>query len=475
MARVRILHKTDAGVWTIPQLGGLAVAASGGTLDIADIISDAELIDAIQNNGLTFSATAYLETEVENITTQYATFGNVAHLDFSASGGNNKVPLLDASGNLILGGGHMETTETSFSGNEVPNATWIENLVAGASFKGCAVSPFFKGDADIEPVGPTPGDSYIVGTIWGGFAIGDIVERNQADDGWDLVDAAAIGDQLIVVAASPVGDFIGATVNSLIKLTSITGPFTYDLVSTASDGMYSIVCGAGSAYNNNLAIYDDTAKWTTHELVTSIIAGVGLLKTGTTLSIGSHTADDIVNGIKFLADDIELALTTAAGAQAFGGLQINSGTGALEALTDNDSLEVNASNQLALKKVTVTLGQRFVLSFGDDGNVKNQALYHSGVRTSDAGPNQFRACKVVSVSCQLSASGTCDVHLKKRTTLGGGWSTLLDDAVQLAAADRNSATGLSSALAAGEELRVDIENASNVRNPIVEVELEWTA
>jgi len=475
MARSRIFKNNTGAAWTISELGGLIIpSGSPGSLDVTDLVSDMEIIRAVQNNGLTLSADHYLTTELEDITSS-ALIGNSAILDYTQTGGTgaeNKAVLYDGSGNLNLGAGKASTSAVSFSGNEIPNATWIEALVATASFKGNVISPYFKGDVAADPGAVGAGVTYIDTSNWSGFGAGHIVERNAADDGWTDLKAAAVDDQLILLD-SPVGDFVAGEDYSIIKLTDVSDPYLFTKIASAADGMYTIVSEANSQFDNNFVIYDTTGKWTTHELVTSITAGTGLSKSGTDMRIGATGATGDVNGINRTADDIGAAVKVAAAPAATGAIIIEANQ--LAAKTDDDSLQVNAANAIELKKVTVTLGQREVFSFSDDGNVKNQALYHGQVRSSDAGARMFRNCKVTAVSCQLSASGTCDVHLKKRDGAGGAWATLLDDAVQVAADYGNQATGLSAALSAGEELRVDIENVANVRNPIVEVEVEFTA
>jgi len=55
MARTRILVNDDTSDWVVSQFGGLVVPQSD-TLDIGDIVSDAEIDEAINDNGLVLSA-----------------------------------------------------------------------------------------------------------------------------------------------------------------------------------------------------------------------------------------------------------------------------------------------------------------------------------------------------------------------------------------------------------------------------------
>jgi len=68
MARTRVLVNDDTSDWVISQFGGLVVLASG-TLDISGLLSDAEIGNAINDNGLILSGVHKLRVNTRTGTT----------------------------------------------------------------------------------------------------------------------------------------------------------------------------------------------------------------------------------------------------------------------------------------------------------------------------------------------------------------------------------------------------------------------
>jgi len=408
MARTLTLINNTGGAWTISQLGNLEVpAGSPGSRDVTDMFEDVDF-QAAALGGLTFSATQYLRIDdnagTYNITdiaeirflgtplivNQTAAqhnhedaeggaqiVGKNALSDASDSGGADRIMATDSSGNTNMGAGKVATSATTFNSDELITLSKALELLGGSVYEGNVIVPYFVGDADADPGAVGAGKAYVVGTAWGAWSTGDIVERNAGDTAWVLVKAGSVGDK-VIVGASPVGDFSAAAPYSIIEFTSVVDPFAYDTKTTASDGMWAVIAGDGSQYHNYVAIYDDTLKWVIKDWGTDVQAGTGLTKSGVTINAGSGVVETR-GGISFTANDMVVDPTSAVALQANGGLQINSSDGKLEALTDNISLQVNASNELEIKQSILT-GQMRQYFFGR----RNAATNNTYLRSKNA-------------------------------------------------------------------------------------------
>lgn len=214
--------------------------------------------------------------------------------DASCVGGDNVVVLTNGDGDIDLTDRTVITIKPDFDEYETPNVKWIKEYLSILNFTTGVVVPYFAGDANTDPGAVGSGLSFIVGIAWSSFSTGDIVERNAANDGWVFIKAASTND-ILIVADTPVGDFSLADPYSIIRILHIpyypSGFFDFETISQAVNGMSAIIGGDGSQYDNNLAIYDTSTRWTCYNFSPMTASG-GLQKIGYDFSILS----DVLSG-----------------------------------------------------------------------------------------------------------------------------------------------------------------------------------
>lgn len=112
---------------------------------------------------------------------------------------------------------------------------------------------------------------------------------------------------------------------------------------------------------------------------------------------------------------------------------------------------------------------RQTLAFGRKGNTKNQYVnFHAGVLPSNlSGYRMARKATIVSVTTQLSSSGTCTVQLRKND------STSSIGTLGLTGQLGNSSTNIDIDLDKDEYLQCYISGTNFVRDPIILVEVAW--
>lgn len=106
MARSRVLVNNVASDWEIPQFGGVVVPASG-TLDITGLLADADILFAIEVDGLVLSATRFIRINVPGGT-------------FDVTSNNDMYSVLDPYLHVALDGAYVEDDTESTAASDTP-------------------------------------------------------------------------------------------------------------------------------------------------------------------------------------------------------------------------------------------------------------------------------------------------------------------------------------------------------------------
>lgn len=172
--------------------------------------------------------------------------------------------------------------------DQVVTRSYVQAYVTGLSWKTPASVLEAIGTADSQPGNPSAGDAYIVGTSWGGFATGDLVEYDGTT--WQLIAANDGGnpetDLRVVVSASPTGgDIFAGNANANAKWNGTAWEFD-----DAADG--DVVPITDGYYAETTWIFSGTA-WEKFSNNT-YTAGYGLNLSGGQFSFDLKTAGPTV-------------------------------------------------------------------------------------------------------------------------------------------------------------------------------------
>jgi len=380
-ARLRKLRNDHASnTWDVSKLGFAApIAAGGGELELTLSFTDAEIGDALQRGDLVLSTDNVLVVETPSGTkdiTSVAAFGTYTQQQITdqtnsehnhegvdgggkldalaaltnisaAPAGTEQVLKTDASGNLAMGAGKISSSATSFSTTDLVNRGYVDSVAQGLDPKESVRVATTNTEADMDL--NNPGTSVIDGIT---LNIGDrVLVKNQA--------------------SSPEENGIYTFQGSGVQMTR-TADFDEDADVTAgaflfvAEGAENADSGWVLTSNDDIIIGTTALSFVQFSGAGQITAGVGMTKNGNILHVGSGVIEKR-GGIDFQADDIAVTpKTNSTAADQYGGLRVNGTSGELEAVTDDSTLEVNASNQIQLKDDGVT-GAKLAPAVAGDG------------------------------------------------------------------------------------------------------------
>lgn len=378
-----------------------------------------------------------------------ATAPTVAVANTSATGGSDKIIITDGSGNTDLGAGTISSSAVPTTGNHLTNKTYVDSLVTGLSWKdsvrtatsapGTLATDFENGDL-VGGVTVATNDRILIkdqGTasengIYIVQASGAPVRASDMDT-WAEVPSAAVFVEEGTNADS--GWVCTSNAGGTLNTTAIT--FVQFNGSTAYTGGDGITI-TGNTIDIDLVNTNSGLKFTSTELELDLAANGGLTKTGG-LQLATSVAGngltlttgvlDVAtgNGIQISSDAVAVRLNSNAGLVANTGtgtneLKINLATSSALALTTNElavvvdgtTIEINGSNQLAIKapygvrKFTVTASAGNTTNFASNGahvftithnfntadvivQVRNSTDEVVGVNIDTTGPNSVTA------------------------------------------------------------------------------------
>ena len=405
MARTRTLINTGGTTWDVSKLGiATPIPATVGTLDIKDIFTDAEIADLLQRGDLVLSATHALQVELPAGGTvdliASTDFGMASdylmqHRLFSTSGGANKVPVTDGSGDLDIGARFFLSSGVPTTGSQVVNKTYVDSVAQGL-YPHTAVN---LATAAALPSCTAAGTG--VGKTLTGNAFGALLIDGQAASGRVLIQ-----------------NQVAAKDNGIYDVTNPGGPAAYFVLTRASDFDASVTgevkCGAfmlttNGDTNNNfrfvlvtpnpIAVDVDALTFTKLSGPDEMEAGNGInisdgvitTKLGEGLEYGSG-GDSDKNQVK---RDVTTGATIAPVAVGAAGVGVT---------VDNDTIK-HSTGTLSVDRVP-TKGQRGTFLFSRQNAVPDDSYLRSaaGIFANVASPRMIRAGKIVGISVQVGTS-----------------------------------------------------------------------
>ena len=472
MARSRILYNNNGTAWVVSQLGGISVGAgSPGQLDITPYFTDEELRRALQNGlAATLSVSKYLVVDgstINSAATALPFYDTVAPLilDLTDAGHAHD----DAGGGAVLTGyPQLDGTEAitgdwdfdaahppTIGAVEISTKAYVDSVAQGLDVKeavkwateavlpaysqsGTGVGAFLRADSNgnltIDGHSPAVGERILVknevsGTAkWNG--IYTLTVLGDVDTRWKMVRAT---------------DFDGSATGTVSS-----GAFVF-----VTDGDFNSGAGYVLTTPDTITIDSTALSFTQFSGAGEITAGVGLRKDGNTLEIGTHNANDVVNGIQFLADDIQVDL------QAGGGLEFG-GTG------NDEGIKIKPDSTTG-----VTVAPLSLTSYGAGVQVDDATLEHTtgslhikngGVDTDQLAEDAVTADKidadVAGTGLAQALGGALDVDLGDGLEFGTNGDA---NKIQVAPDDSDSAV-IAPVSVTSDGVGVTIDNDTIVHN-----------
>lgn len=313
----RLFYATDTGDTYLDDGGSWQLV---GANDLASLNGDLDDI----SDGTNYQRVAASEVDASGYVTQI-------------NDGANTVTAAQARTHIDTADIHrvqndsQTTTTNLWSANKIQNT--IDTAVTGLTWEDPVSVPNLISDADQggSPPAASAGDAYIVNNWGGGYNNGDLVEYDGA--AWQVIESNSGGNpadglRAIIVGidgTGAAGSFSGQ--DDDMAEYSTTGGWSFD---TPADGSAVIAIGDGSYYENLGYVYEGAKtapNWVQFTGAGQINAGVGLAKSGNTLSVRLGA------GIKELPTG-EVGIDLSAG----GGLQLT-GT------ATGDTLEIDPDTE----------------------------------------------------------------------------------------------------------------------------------
>lgn len=308
-------------------------------------------------------------------------------------------------------------TGTPVDANHVVNKTYVDNAVTGFSWRPPASVLAYLGTRTVTQINaltPTEGDAVVAGDAGtpsagtsDALTAGDIAEFDGTS--WKIIVTNSGGfppNGTRAVVAYPSSETLYSPLTDGAdegKIAQWDGSSLTPALTTPTDGDAILVIGENSVNENAAYVYDGSVpsgQWVQFSGAGQINAGTGLTKSGNTINVNNtavvHTNPTIItntdsievryeaagagtggltdttNGLAVSAGDsitltangVAVQAATASGAQQYGGLVVNrtsngtgtaaAGDGYIAVATDNSTLEVNSSNQIAVRNDGVT-------------------------------------------------------------------------------------------------------------------------
>jgi len=188
--------------------------------------------------------------------------------------------------------GPTASTQNISASNPVADKAYVDAAIEGFDWQRPVSTKQGKGTADSAPGTPAAGDSWIVGTAWGAFATGDLVEYSGT--AWVLIVAGVTGEPptgtRVLVDASPAGsDIWSSYANYIVEYDGAA--WQPSPAAGPADGFAVMVAGDSSVNENTQWVFDeDDAVWVQVGAASVYTAGFGLNLAGSQFSVDWLTA-----------------------------------------------------------------------------------------------------------------------------------------------------------------------------------------
>ncbi|MFO0702701.1 MAG: hypothetical protein U0514_02375 [Candidatus Andersenbacteria bacterium] len=270
------------------------------------------------------AGTYYVTDDVESALQQLTTSKQEA-LGFTPENVANKDAAVD------LGGGGANNTEYP---TQLAVKTYVDNLAVGLNWQQPVELINVVGEAVVDPT-CTPGnnlDGYFVNAVWGGFAVGDLVQCQSGS--WVLIKSMVPGDRFGVAfksATTPTGGMTGQK-NNLGVVDPGVPPYSYTFTVAANND--AVFVQNVNAFYHNVSFVFSTAltpdQWVQLSAAVDFSFASGLQTPGNVVSLGNLTTDWVQSGafdVVLNNASSELRVLESAGGAFYGQLDVGDLTG----------------------------------------------------------------------------------------------------------------------------------------------------